>query len=184
MKKSLIEIVQDILSDLGGDEVNSLNDTVESAQVANIVRSVYEAMMVNRDWPHQRRVVSLIPSGDVLLPTHTTLPETVKKTISIRYDTSVVGATKKQYVELKYLDPEAFLRMVYSRDSGSAVVKTVVDPSGSELFIYTDRPPTYYTSFDDNNIVFDSYDLPTDDTLQANKFIVTKYEPVLFGGPA
>ena len=50
MKYTLLEIVQEILSDMDSDEVNSIDDTVESQQVASIVRSAYMAIMSNRNW--------------------------------------------------------------------------------------------------------------------------------------
>ena len=56
-KKTLLEIVQEILTDMVSDEVNSIDDTVESQTVASIVRSVYESMMANRNWPHTKQLV-------------------------------------------------------------------------------------------------------------------------------
>ena len=37
--------------------------------------------------------------------------------------------------------------------------------NGVDLFVSTDRPPTYYTSFDDNNIIMDAYDSSVEATL-------------------
>ena len=47
MRKSLLEIVQTILLDMSGDEVNSIQDTEEALQVASIVQNTYLAMMSN-----------------------------------------------------------------------------------------------------------------------------------------
>jgi hypothetical protein len=38
-KMTLLEIVQDILSDMDSDEVNSINDSVESLQLAQMIKS-------------------------------------------------------------------------------------------------------------------------------------------------
>ncbi len=46
MKYTLLEIVQEILSDMDSDEVNSIDDTTESEQVATIVKSTYLSMML------------------------------------------------------------------------------------------------------------------------------------------
>jgi hypothetical protein len=83
-KKTLLELVQDILSDMDGDEVNSIDDTIESAQVAQIIRATYEAMMSSRNWPHQRRLLTLVPSGDNTLPTHVTMQEEIKEMIGVK----------------------------------------------------------------------------------------------------
>jgi len=52
MKLTLLEIVQDIMNDMDGDEVNAISDTIESQQVAQIVKTTYLEMMANRNWPH------------------------------------------------------------------------------------------------------------------------------------
>jgi len=44
-KMTVLEIVQDILNDIDGDEVNSIDDTLESEQVAQIVKSTYDAII-------------------------------------------------------------------------------------------------------------------------------------------
>lgn len=44
MRKTLLEMVQDILSEMDSDEVNSINDTVEAEQVATIIKNCYLAL--------------------------------------------------------------------------------------------------------------------------------------------
>jgi len=51
MKLSLLDITQKILSSLDSDPVNSIDDTVESIQVADIVKESYYSLMAERDWP-------------------------------------------------------------------------------------------------------------------------------------
>ena len=48
---TLLEIVQDILSDMDSDEVNSINDSVESLQVAQIVKTAYYNIVDGKDYP-------------------------------------------------------------------------------------------------------------------------------------
>jgi hypothetical protein len=175
MKKSLLEIVQDILSDMGGDEVNSISDTVESSQVAQIVRTTYENMMANRNWPHQKKLAKLTASGNTALPTHMTMEDNVKEIISIKYNCIASGDTKKVYRDVRYVEPDDFLRIVYNRDNTASNVDTIVDPTGAELFIKNDSYPTYLTSFDDVTIVFDSYDSSVESTLQQSKTQVLAY---------
>jgi len=46
----------------------------------------------------------------------------------------------------------------------------VLDPlSSAKLYIRNDKNPRYYTSFDDQYIICDSYDASVDTTLQTNK---------------
>lgn len=175
MKSTLLDIVQEILSDMDSDEVNSISDTVESEQVAVIIKSTFNAMMVNRDWPHTRKLVSFIASNTSNLPTHLKLKSNVKRMVSVTYNKVKSGETRKQYLPVKYLEPDAFLRRQNALNSDKDNVDIITDPTGVELLIRNDLPPEYYTSFDDSFMVFDSYDNTVDSTLQESKVQAMAY---------
>ncbi len=174
-KKTVLEIVQEILSDIDGDFVNSITDTEEAEQVANIVRSTYQSMMSNRNWPHMARTVNLTPSGDNERPTHMTIEENIKELISVYYDARGLGDTKLDYREVKWKEPDDFLRYVYGRNSDGTNTVTVDDPSGVRLLIENNKAPSYFTSFDDNTLIFDSWDSEVDSTLQAVKSLARAF---------
>lgn len=169
MKMSLIEIVQDILNDLDSDEVNSIDDTQESAQVAQIVKSTYFALISNRNWPHLKKGISLEASGTTATPTHMKLSDNVKELSFINYNKARDGETRKKYQSVSWVEPDDFLRATNRRNSDEANIDIITDPSGIELLIRNDQAPTYYTSFNDTHVVFDSYDSSVDDTLQESK---------------
>lgn len=169
-KKTLLEIVQDILNDISSDSVNSIDDTEESTMVAQIVRSTYEAMMSNRNWSHQKQTIAITPYSDSTLPTHMKIVENIKELIFLNYDKATASDTRKRYSEVKWLEPDVFLFRTNQENDSASNVLTVLDPSGIELFIRNDKAPTYYTSFDDETLVFDSYDSDVDSTLQGSKF--------------
>lgn len=169
MKLSLLELVQDILNDLDSDNVNSIYDTVESEQVAQIVKSTYFAMMSNRNWPHMKKLISLTASGDEAYPTHMKLDDKVKELCFINYNKAKVGDTRKLYQQVRWMEPDDFLRVTNNRNNTQDVIDIITDRSGVELLIRNDQPPSYYTTFDDDYIVFDSYDKAVDDTLQESK---------------
>lgn len=56
-KMNLLELVQDILNDLNADNVNSIDDTIESQQVAQIVKSTYFALMHVRNWKGNQQLL-------------------------------------------------------------------------------------------------------------------------------
>jgi hypothetical protein len=175
MKLSLLEIVQDILNDIDGDEVNSIDDTFESQQIAQIVKSTYLAMISNRNWPHTKRLISLQASGDDAYPTHVTVQSSIKEMISLNYNKVRDGETRKRYESVRWADPDDFLRHTNRRNSDADNIDVIVDYSGVELLIRNDLHPTYYTSFDDSVIVFDSYDKSVDDTIQESKIQARAY---------
>ena len=175
MKLTLLELTQDILNDMDSDEVNSINDTFESQQVAQIIKSTYFAMMSNRNWPHLKRAIQLRGPATLDYPTHMVLEEEVKELSFINYDTSKLDNTSKNYTRLSWLEPDDFLRYVNRRRSDSDTVDTIVDPSGIELFISNNAPPRYYTSFDDTTVIFDGYDTEVEVTLQGSKVQASGY---------
>ncbi len=168
---TLLQIVQDILNDIDGDNVNSINDTIEAGQVAQIVQSTYFALMSGKNWPHLRRLVQLIPSGTTTNPTLMTLEEPIQEMISVRYDCRALSdGNRRKYIKIDYREPDDFLRLINSRDNTQTNVLTIIDPtSGCELLIRNDIAPTFYTSFDDNSLIFDAYDKTVDTTLQQSK---------------
>jgi len=179
-KLSLLEIVQDILNDLDSDEVNSINDTVEALQIAAIVKTTYLEIISNRNWPHLKELVQLTASGTTARPTHMTIPTGVQEVLWINYNKQKSTGTKAQYTTISYRDPEDFILRVNARDSSASNVLEVTDPSGIRLNIITDTAPSFYTSFNDEVLVFDSYDSDVDSTLQTSKTQMYVYkEPTL-----
>lgn len=174
-KMTLLELVVDILNDLSGDEVNSIDDTFESQQVAQIVKSTYIAMMSNRNWPHQLKLLSLDPSGDNALPTHVTVKDSIKEMVSVNYNKVRDGETRRRYEPVKWLEPDDFLRHTNRRNSDEANIDVIIDPSGVELLIRNDLAPTYYTTFNDSVLVFDAYNSAVDDTIQESKIQARAY---------
>lgn len=175
MAKTLLEIVQSILTGVSGDQVNSISDTEESEQIAEFVRGAYQDLMSHTKWPHTRRATALVSFSNSLFPTHVKLAEDVKELISVHYDVRKIGETKRNYRKLSYLDPDDFLRKLNSRDSDETGVTIVTDTSGIELLIRNNKAPEFYTSINDVDIVFDSYDSAVDTTLIDDKFQAQAY---------
>lgn len=183
-KMTLLDLVQDIINDLDGDEINSINDTIESSQVAQIVKSTYMALVSNRNWPHLKRLLQIVPSGSSLLPTHMSIQTPIKELSFINYDKArLTDAGRRIFQPVKWLEQDDFLRVVNGRNNLEANVFVVTDPQSQvPLNIRNDIPPTYYTSFDDNTLIFDSYDSLVDNTLQASKtqaygYIMPEWSP-------
>lgn len=170
MKRTLLEMVQDILSALDSDEVNSISDTIEAMQVATILKNCYLDMCSNRDWSGQKRLISFDHSADRERPTHLKSPERIKELHSFRYN----GTKKKTggelaYNDVRYLDPDVFLRRCGGFNPNNPHSVVVKDWGGTDLVIINNKAPTYWTTFDDEWIVCDSWDAEVDDTLKASK---------------
>jgi hypothetical protein len=168
-KMSLLEIVQDIMSDMNSDEINSINDSVEALQVAQIVKSSYYNIIDGKDFPWLKELFQLDSSGTTARPTHMKLPETIIDLEWIKYNKKKASETRNRFEKVHYRTPEEFLDIVNRRVSTDSRVQIVTDPTGIQLNILNDKAPEYFTSFDDETIVFDSFDSAVDTTIQNSK---------------
>jgi hypothetical protein len=168
-KMSLLDIVQDIMSDMNSDQVDSISESVESLQVAKIVESVYFELMANKNWPHLEKLITLDSSGQAIKPTHMKLPVAIKELKYFNYNTAREDETRTKYETVSYLTPENFLVHTNSNNSDDTNITIVTDFSGAKVLVRNNQPPKYYTSFDDEWIVCDSYDKEVDSTLQSSK---------------
>lgn len=150
MKMSLLDITQNILSALDSDPVSDIDETVESQQVVEIIKESYYELMSSRQWPHLRLLTTLTGLGDTANPTKMKIPDTMNKTYWVKYNG----------YEVTYLTPEDFHDMIALRIPGPTV-----DSNGFGI----NKDPSYYTSYDDVYLVFDSRDSSTDNTLQQSK---------------
>ncbi len=153
---------------MDGDEVNSIADTIESTQVAQIVRDTFEEIISSRQWPHLDRLIQLTPQG-AARPTHMDTDTTWDIVHWIKYNKIKTGGTRDLYDEIKYMDPKDFLELLNARNSSDSDVTTVTDTSNIDLLIFNDIAPTFWTTFDDEVLIFDSHDNLVDTNLQASK---------------
>lgn len=84
-KYTLLEIVQEVLSAMSSDEVNSIGDTSESLQVATIVKRKYYDIVARGDLPEHNQVFQLNPSLDDTQPIMMTVPDGIGKIDWIKY---------------------------------------------------------------------------------------------------
>ena len=175
MKQTLLEIVQDIMSDMDTDEVNSIFDTVESEQVASIVKRSYINLISTRNWPHLSKLIQFSPITDYTRPTHLRMPSNIKELEFITYDTRKFGIDKRDYKEMQYLEPFEFLSKLNNRDSDNDDILIIDNGGGVELLIDKTKAPRYWTSFNDQDIVLDSYDELVDTVLQNSKMQAKAY---------
>lgn len=172
MKYTLLELTQSILSSMDSDEVTSINDTVESQQVVEVIKTVYDDIISRGDLTTNKTLFNLEASEDPLKPIIMTKPDNIERIEWIKYDTRLVGDTEASWSNLTYLPPVDFVDYMHSGNQSGTDVGTFDYLSGAFAMTFTyrnDTAPHYYTSFDDNVIFFDSYDIAIDGQLQATK---------------
>lgn len=185
-KMTLLELTQKVLNSLNSDEVESITDTVEAIQVAGIIEDVYRNLTTNTIIPEHSTLLKVEALGDGTRPNYLRLPTEVSKISSFRYNratetftTSIDPEThlpiapttflKSEYKAVSYLLPEEFINRIMNRDQDDVNMEVVTDFSGIKFIVQNDKPPQYWTSFDDEFMVFDSYNRNVDTTLQSSK---------------
>lgn len=158
MRRTLLDMVQSILSDMDSEEVNSISDSVEAEQIANVIKDTYFNIIAAREIPEHKKVFRLTALSDSTRPTHFKYPDNIKHIENFQYN---VGS---DYKDIEFVDPFVFISRM---DETAKQVGTVAD--NIPLFVYDDRRPSYYTSFDDEYIVVDAYDSSVEATLSASK---------------
>lgn len=167
MKMTLLEMVQDILGALDGDEVNSINDTIESQSVARIVKETYNYLFPMIELPEHYNFFKLTASGDSSKPVLMTKPSTVHQIRWLKYNTPD-NSGNSVWEDLQYLPWDEFvLRTLGLKESESNVSTLVHSINGVnyEFKFYTDRAPSFYSSNDDTTIFFDAFDSTVSSTL-------------------
>ncbi len=170
-KMTLLELVQDVLNDMDSDEVNSISDTVEATQIANVCRSVYYDVITTVDLPEHTELMTVTGLSNSTRPNFMDA-NNITEIKELRYNVSET-AGQIEYSLINYLPPDEFIQRIVKRDTSSSEIILVTDPtSGISLPIDNSRMPSYYTSFDDRYLCFDSYKSSVDSTLQTSKTMV------------
>lgn len=170
-KMTMLEMVQGILSDMDSDEINAIGDTVESEQVAWVIEQTFRNLTGTEYIPEHEDILQCHSLSDLAKPNYLKLPTTVDRIDWVKYNVTRQGDTRIQFEHIDYVDKNEFLNRVLGRNTDDSTVTLVQDFSGVRLPILNDRPPSFWTSFDDEHMVFDAYDSAVETTMQESKSI-------------
>lgn len=174
-KRTLLALTQSILSATDGDEVNSIGDTMESLQIVDIIRAVYEEVREEHDLPSNGVLFTLEEASTSTYPTRLKLPERIGlmkwlKYADVTYPEDEDTAISKEYRDVPYKTPEDFIQYLDNRNplDTRSVVVSYPDDSNIKLTIRNDCFPNCWTTFDDQHIWFDAWDSSKTSTIIAN----------------
>lgn len=195
---TLLDITQNILSSLDSDEVNSIGDTTESRQVAQIVKNKFFDIINRVNLPEHDQLVQLQPSLDPDAPVLMYVPEGVTNIKWLKYfntnilneavtgthdiNVDIIPSTDGTqppvpgYEYVTILPIKQFIDMVNTFNPSNSDVESfdfkdsINGFNGNYTFYYkNDKTPQYCTILSDYYVIFDGYDATQDDTLQATK---------------
>lgn len=165
-------MTQKILSSMDSDDINSISDTEEALQILDILEDTYEFLLFELKPPNLLQTCQLVSSGDTNSPTKMTLPDNISEVGKIKYEVTVTGDADRSFRDLNYLTPQDFIDCLLQRSSSDDEVEENTSPSGTPLFIRNDKHPEFWTSFNDKDVVMDSYLNTESTTLLGNKTTV------------
>lgn len=171
---SVLDVVQRVLSSMDGDEVNSISDTTESAQVATCAETVYNDIIQGSDPPEDYRFFGLTASTNPAYPIVMYRPLGFESVDWIKYKCTLQDTTDgvQYWTLMKPILVDEFLKRqdgLSLDDPRTAQMNLVLPNTTLQILYYTDVAPSYYTSFDDETIIFNSIDTSVDTTLQNSK---------------
>jgi hypothetical protein len=115
MKYTLLELTQAVLSSMDSDEVNSITDTVESQQVVEVIKTVYDDIISRGDLNSNKTLFNLTASNDLTKPILMTRPDGIERIEWIKYDIRGNGDVVPSWDTLMYLPPiEDFINYMHS----------------------------------------------------------------------
>lgn len=174
MKQTVLELTQSILASMDSDEVNSITDTVESYDIALLLRDVYYDIAVELNLTSHENIFELTASGDADQPTLMYLPDNVQKLYWVKYNNQLSTETYSNYVEVEFKDFNLFSQAqnnlhTQTSDIGEMTITLNESEEDFEFLYRTDKMPQFYTHIGNDVLIFDSYDSDEDTTLTKAK---------------
>ena len=173
-KLTLLSVVNFYMDYTDGFRVATIDDTIESQQLASICEKVFHDV-VNDVFSNNltENIMQLESLADSTKPNYLRLPDTASriKDSKVMYNvtTGEAGATTLNNVQIKYVRPQDFLDSVGLRSTNQTNTQVVTDFSGYQMVIQNKSAPQFFTTFDDEHLVFDSFDSDVDSVLQSSK---------------
>lgn len=190
MKQTVLQLTQSILSSLSSDEVNSIGDTPEAMQIANIIKTVYYNVIARGDLEEHNQLFQLTASGDLASPVLMYKPDGISKVNWIKYynpddgaftsiaehdintdiiDNDSSSATAAKFYEYVTILPIVqFIDMVSHFNLEDTNVISL-NFQGFNFRYVNNKKPQYCTCLQDYYFIFDSYQATIDDTLESSK---------------
>lgn len=166
MRYALIEMVQRILGSMDSDEVNSIADTTEALEVANIIKECYFEIIAEHSSKNEENLFHLDAGTDNTKPTLMFLPESAANVHRLEYNISET-LSDVNLRKLKFYPVLEFLQIINNLDATQSWVglQTIaLDGQNFEIKYRNDSFPTYWTSPDDHTILLDSFQSEVENT--------------------
>ena len=153
--RTLLEMVQQVAIAINSDEVTSLiDDSIEVQDITRLTLNTLEDLMARNDWEFLTDQPMQLEAGTNVV--ELAIPATVRKVQTVKYRILTDG-TQTKFRTLYYMRPAEMMEKLQSQRPTDDNTDTVTI-NGVELYVKNNQSPRYWTSFDEANIIVDSYD--------------------------
>ena len=142
---------------MDSDAVSTYNETIESEQIALTAQEQYMELATYQRVPQFEQLTKLITPGSTPTGSILNIPALATDVYDIRYR-HIDSNDNTTYRAMKFLSKTDFLNQQLDLKVGEDNVEENTLSNGVKIPFRTDKSPEYYTTFDDETIVFDSID--------------------------
>lgn len=169
--RTLLDMVQGILSSIEGDNVDSYSDTEESLQVAFAIRDTYEYLVTSDQFRETKNILDINASIDSSKPLLMTLDSEIDNIEWMKYDVRSVNDPEELYKTLEYVTVDELLTYLGNHKSGDNIENFTLSSSFNSIKVYyeNDKAPSKFCMLNNTTILFDSIDKGVDNTIQNSK---------------
>ncbi len=157
-KRTILKLVQDLGEGINTDEIDSLTETEEVVRIVNILKQTLQEVLDRKTWEFMkdkvRQLDSRLPGSNQL--NTLLIPSDVLLIKCLRYKDD-----NGKFYDVTYLQACDFIAKLQSRTSTQDDIDIIINSDGVELLVKNDIVPQYWTSFDEETITFDAYNLAT-----------------------
>ena len=136
-----------MLSEIEAESVTTVvsgSTTEEALLCVNLANRVFEDVITNWKWKHTKTYKPLVAGSN--------LNELKADSSDLYIDGyNVYYGTINEEQKVHYVDPDTFVKRTISRTSTDSNVTVI-----NNFKIFNDRDPSYYTTFDDETLIFDA----------------------------
>jgi len=180
-KRTILKLIQDLGAAIGSDEIDTLDETIEASEIADILEQTVTEVISRKRWEFLKDRIRQLDDragGSTQLNT-LVIPSDVTRVNCLRYrDTNNTAITT--FLDLTYMQPCEFIEFVQARNSTDSNITAIANDDGVLINVLTDNAPTRWTSFDEENITFDAYDASVGTgNLIADSVIIADIVPVI-----
>ena len=162
---TLLDMINACLIDMGRPAVDVVGGSVDAQKVEQVYKQTYLSLISRKLWPYRKELISLESLSDTTRPCMMRIPENVERVEEILY-----GYEQKKLLD--YVEPEEFL-LRHLSDGTDKIGMSV--GSGGHVYVNTNGAPSYWTTFDDTHVVFNSYDASKESTMNKANCTVVGY---------